>query len=32
MTFSVITIPASTNTPIAMAMPPKDMMFDEIPA
>ena len=31
MTFSVMTIPASTSTPIAIAIPPSDMMFDEIP-
>ena len=31
MTFSVITIPASTSTPMAMAMPESDMMFDEMP-
>ena len=26
--FSVTTMPASTSTPIAMAMPASDMMFD----
>ena len=31
MTFSVITIPASTSTPMAMAMPESDMMFEEMP-
>ena len=31
MTFSVITMPASTSTPMAMAMPERDMMFDEMP-
>ncbi len=28
--FSVITIPASTITPIEIAIPPKDMMFEGI--
>ena len=31
MTFSVITIPASTSTPMAIAMPVRDMMFEGIP-
>ena len=31
MTFSVITIAASTSTPIAMAMPESDMMFELMP-
>lgn len=31
ITFSVITIPASTSTPMAMAMPASDMMFEVIP-
>ena len=29
--FSVTTIPASTSTPMAMAMPASDMMFELIP-
>lgn len=28
MTFSVTTIPASTSTPMAMAIPDSDMMFE----
>ena len=31
ITFSVITIAASTSTPMAMAMPASDMMFDVMP-
>ena len=31
MTFSVITMAASTSTPMAMAMPLSDMMFEVIP-
>ena len=30
--FSVTTMPASTSTPIAMAMPARLMMFEEMPA
>ena len=30
--FSVTTMPASTSTPMAMAMPARLMMFDEMPA
>ena len=30
--FSVTTMPASTSTPIAMAMPARLMMLEEIPA
>ncbi len=29
--FSTITMPASTSTPMAMARPDSDMMFDEMP-
>ena len=31
MTFSVITMPASTSTPMAMAMPLSDMMLEVMP-
>jgi len=31
MTFSVITMPASTSTPMQWRMPASDMMFDEMP-
>ena len=31
MMFSVITIAASTSTPMAMAMPVRDMMFEVMP-
>ena len=31
ITFSVITIPASTSTPIAMAIPPRLMMLELSP-
>jgi len=31
MAFSAMTMPASTSTPMAMAMPESDMMFDVMP-
>ena len=31
MTFSAMTMAASTSTPMAMAMPESDMMFEEMP-